>query len=68
MSWLVGLAWGIALLVAAVVLGVCGYDLAWKSKRLSKNLRELLTLRDDLSSLQERLAAAQRRLPPRPGK
>ncbi|HEY2983863.1 MAG TPA: hypothetical protein VGJ38_06920 [Jatrophihabitantaceae bacterium] len=68
MSWLVGLAWGIAVLVAVVVLGACGYELAWKSKRLSKDLRDLLTMRDELASLQQRLAAAQRRLPARPGK
>jgi hypothetical protein len=67
-SWLVGLAWGIAVLVAVVVLGACGYELAWKSKRLSKDLRDLLTMRDELASLQQRLAAAQRRLPARPGK
>jgi hypothetical protein len=67
-SWLVGLAWGIAVLVAVVVLGVCGYELAWKSKRLSKDLRDLLTMRDELASLQQRLVAAQRRLPTRPGK
>jgi hypothetical protein len=67
-SWLVGLAWGIAVLVAVVVLGVCGYELAWKSTRLSKDLRDLLTMRDELASLQQRLAAAQRRLPTRPGK
>ena len=68
MSWLVGLAWGIAVLVAVVVLGTCWYELAWKSKRLSMDLRDLLTTRDDLSSLQQRLAAAQRRLPPRSGR
>jgi hypothetical protein len=67
-SWLVGLAWGMAVLVAVVVLGACGYELAWKSKRLSKDLRDLLTMRDELASLQQRLAAAQRRLPARPGK
>ncbi len=68
MSWLVGLAWGIAVLIAVVVLGVCGYELAWKSKRLSKDLRDLLTMRDELTSLQQRLSTAQRRLPTRPGK
>ena len=68
MSWLVGLAWGIAVLIAVVVLGVCGYELAWKSKRLSKDLRDLLTIRDELTSLQQRLSTAQRRLPTRPGK
>jgi hypothetical protein len=67
-SWQVGLAWSIAVLVALVVLGVCGYELAWKSKRLSKDLRDLLTMRDELTSLQQRLVAAQRRLPTRPGK
>jgi hypothetical protein len=64
-SWLVGLAWGIAVLVAVVALGTCWYELAWKSRRLSKDLRDLLTMRDELNSLQERLVAAQRRLPPR---
>jgi len=57
-----------AVLVAVVVLGACGYELAWKSKRLSKDLRDLLTMRDELASLQQRLVAAQRRLPTRPGK
>lgn len=63
MSWLVGLAWGVALLIALVVLGFCGYELSWKSKRLSKDLASLLTIRDDLNALSARLAAAQRRLP-----
>ena len=68
MSWLIGLAWGIAALFGVVVLGVCGYELAWKSRRLSKDLRDLLTMRDERSSLQERLARAQSRLPARPVK
>ncbi len=67
MSWLIGLAWGLAALVAAVVLGACWYELAWKSKRLSNDLRGLVAMRDELTALHERLVGTQRRLPPRPG-
>jgi hypothetical protein len=65
-SWVVGLVWGIALLIALVVLGICGYELDWKFKRLARDLAGLLAMRDELTSLQERLGAAQRRLPRRP--
>jgi hypothetical protein len=65
--WLAGLAWGVALIVALIVLGACGYELAWKSKRLSRDVRDMLTLRDQLGGLQERIADTRRRLPPRPG-
>jgi hypothetical protein len=64
-SWIVGLVWGAAALFAVVVLGVCGYELSWKSRRLSTDLRELLGVRDDLLALRDRLAAVQRRIPGR---
>ncbi len=62
MSWVVGLVWGIALLVAVIVLGICAFELRWKAKRLSKDLDGMQALRDELVSLQGRLAAAQLRL------
>lgn len=66
MSWLVGLVWGVALLIAVIVLGTCAYDLGWKYKRLSKDLDGLRTMGDDLVKLQAQLAVTQRRLPRRP--
>lgn len=67
MSWVVGLAWGIAVLFAVVVLGLCAFDLAGKAKRLSRDAARLVALRDTLTDLQASIAAAQRRLPTRPG-
>jgi hypothetical protein len=63
----VGLVWAAAALVAVVVLGYCGYDLAWKSRRLSRDAEGLQALRTDLVALQAQLAEAQRRLPRRTG-
>ena len=68
MSWVVGLAWGIAVLIGVVVLGLCAYDLAWKTKRLTKDAEGLLTLRDRLAALQQQVADAARRVPTRPGR
>ncbi len=67
MSWIVGVVWAIALLIALTVLGLCGYDLAGKSKRLAKDLEGMRTLRDQLASLHKQVVAAQQRLPGRPG-
>ena len=66
MSWVVGLVWGVAVIVAVIVLGICAYDLAWKYRRLSKDLDGLRTMRDDLVKLQAQLAVTQQRLPRRP--
>ncbi len=66
MSWVVGLAWGVAVLVAVVVLGLCTFDLAGKAKRLSRDAAQLSALRDTLIDLQASIADAQRRLPTRP--
>jgi hypothetical protein len=65
-SWVVGLAWGVAVLVAVVVLGLCTFDLAGKVNRLSRDAAQLSALRDTLIDLQASIADAQRRLPTRP--
>jgi hypothetical protein len=62
----VGLAWGVAVLVAVVVLGLCGFDLAGKARRLSREVARLSALRDTLTDLQASIADAQRQLPGRP--
>jgi hypothetical protein len=65
-SWQVGLAWGIALLFAVLVLGVCGYELSWKAKRLARDLDDMRAMRDDLITLRGQLSAVRERLPRRP--
>lgn len=67
MSWLVGLVWGIAAVVAIVVLGYCALDIRWKAARLAQDLAGLAALRGDLVRLQAEIASAARRLPVEPG-
>jgi hypothetical protein len=62
--WIPVAAWAAAAVIALVVLGFCAYELAWKSKRLRADLRELhdlagraQLLRTDLAAVQERIAA-----------
>lgn len=62
MVWIPIAAWAAAVLVAAVVLGFCAYEISWKSKRLQADLRKLQTLADDAAELRAGLAAAQERL------
>jgi hypothetical protein len=65
MFWVPIAAWGGAVLVAAVVLGFCAYEISWKADRLRRDLRklqaradELTVLRGELSAVQERVSAA----------
>ena len=56
------IAWGAALIVAAVVLGSCLYELAWKSARLRKDVALLTEAEAELAGLQGQIRAAQERL------
>jgi Tfp pilus assembly protein PilN len=60
--WVVAIAWGAALIVAAVVLGSCLYELSWKSARLRKDVALLTEAEAELAGLQARIRAAQERL------
>jgi hypothetical protein len=62
MTWLVIAAWCFAAVVALVVLGFCGYEVAWKSRRLQRDLRRLQGVADQLADLQGQLAAARQRV------
>jgi hypothetical protein len=60
-------AWIAAFAIGVVVLGFCGYEIAWKSRRLQGDLRDLgalaaqlTALRDQALAVQQRLAAGQR--------
>ena len=63
MSWVVGLVWGIAVLIGIVVLGLCAFDLRWKAKRLSTDAEGLRTLQSRLVAVQEQAADVAQRLP-----
>jgi outer membrane murein-binding lipoprotein Lpp len=59
---LVLLVWIGAVVVAAVVLAFCGYELSWKSRRLSTDLQKLNALSEQLGEMQHEVAAVQRRV------
>jgi hypothetical protein len=60
--WIAVAAWGAAMLVAAVVLGFCAYEITWKAKRLQHDLRGLQDLAGQLTQLRARLAETQERV------
>lgn len=62
MSWLVLGVWIGAVVVAALVLGFCAYELVWKSRRLHTDLKRLTGLSETLTAMQADVQAAQRRL------
>jgi hypothetical protein len=61
-GWVPIAAWGAAVLVAAVVLGFCVYEISWKAERLRGDLRTLEALGDQLTQLRGRIAEAQERV------
>ncbi len=62
MPWIAIIAWLAAVVVAAVVLGFCLYELRWKARRLRGDLSELQGLGDAVASLLHETEAAQQRL------
>lgn len=62
MVWIPVIAWVSAVVVAAVVLGFCMYEVSWKARRLQSDLQRLSQLGATLNQLQDDLAAAQSRL------
>lgn len=54
-------AWIGAVVLAAVVLIFCAYELTWKSKRLRSDLGKLQSLSVTLAGLREDVAAVQAR-------
>lgn len=60
-EWIPIGAWLAALVVAVVVFGYCAYELAWKTRRLRRDLAQLQTLNGQLGELYTSLADVQRR-------
>jgi hypothetical protein len=57
----VAIAWGAALVIGLVVLGYCGYEIAWKSRRLRRDLGRIADLHADVSRIQEEATVARQR-------
>jgi len=55
-------AWLAAVVLAAVLLGFCAYEIRWKTRRLNRDLGHLHDLGEGLSRLQGDAAAVQQRL------
>lgn len=53
--------WVGAVVLAAVVLSFCAYELTWKSKRLRSDLGKLQALSQSLSALRDEVAVVQSR-------
>jgi hypothetical protein len=60
--WIAIIAWLAAVVVAAVVLGFCAYELVWKARRLRADLGQLLGDAESLDQLRGDIAEAQLRL------
>jgi hypothetical protein len=60
--WIPVISWLAAVVVAAVILGFCAYEIVWKARRLQRDLERLRGLGESLQQLQGDVAAAQRRL------
>lgn len=54
--------WIGAVVLAAVVVVFCAYELTWKGKRLRTDLAKLQRLSGDLAELQNEVAATQQRM------
>jgi hypothetical protein len=61
-AWIPIIAWLAAVVVTAVVLGFCGYEITWKARRLRADLAQLQGLGEDLAQLRDNVDAAQQRL------
>lgn len=61
MPW-VAWVWVAVAVTAAVVLLFCGYEVAWKAKRLRRDVERLGQLTERLRDVQSQAAAAQDRL------
>jgi chromosome condensin MukBEF ATPase and DNA-binding subunit MukB len=61
-NWVPVAAWGGAAVLAVVVLGWCAYDIAWKARRLQRDLRTLQARAAEAEQLRAALAQVEQRL------
>ena len=60
--WIPIAAWAAAVVIAAVVLGFAGYEIAWKAARLRTAVERVQALSQTAQGMQRELAGAQQRL------
>jgi hypothetical protein len=60
--WIPIAAWCAAAAIAVVVLGFCAYEIAWKTKRLYRDMQAMDGLSAQLGELRGELAEAQQRI------
>lgn len=60
-GWIVFGAWLFAIVLAAVLLGFCGYEVAWKSRRLQRDTARLNRLVGELAAVSADLSASAER-------
>jgi hypothetical protein len=61
-GWLVGGVWIGAVVLAAVVLGFCAYELTWKAQRVRRDLGRLTGLGEQVTAVQQELQIVERRI------
>jgi hypothetical protein len=54
-------AWIAAVVLAAVVLSFCGYEVWWKTRRFQRDLARLTALQERVAQLQAELGGVQER-------
>jgi hypothetical protein len=59
MAWLVGGVWIGVVVLGALVLGFCAYELVWKARRLQTDLERLAALSETVSAMQAEVERAQ---------
>ena len=62
MSWIPLIALLGAVVIAAVVLGYCAYEIAWRTRRLKRDVHQVQELVDGFAQLRSHLAGAHQRL------
>lgn len=62
MGWVVGGAWIGAVVLAAVILGFCAYEIMWKSQRVQRDLERLNGLNEELAAVQREVQTARQRI------
>lgn len=63
-----GLAIGIVVVLGALILGFCGYEISWKQRRLRADLAALQALNRNLSAVARELISTRARLAERAGR
>ncbi len=62
MAWIPIGAWIAAAVVAVVLLGFCAYEIAWKTRRLRRDVAQLQAVSGQLTEIAGQLAGVRERV------